>query len=158
LRTQMLDISGAFKNVTVDGYQDYCKVIGCSYFDVVRLEKNVIAIIDDEGLLKPNFFWMHRNYPNPLAGPALFFGSDEAGDEFELEWEDLVRIHGDIKMVDAHILQHIAKTHDPLDFRPYVWDEAFKNCFEKCDYSSTKAGECRCHNNAHEKMEAQCPF
>ncbi len=158
MKTQMLTRSGAFKNVEVNSWRDYSPTIGAQTFDVVRLDQNIIAIVDDEGLLKPNFFWIHKGYPNPLAGPALFFGSDEEGETLELAWEDLAKIHKDIKMIDPLDLQLTAKVHNPNDYRPYFFPESIPGCFENCSYDQVKAGECQCYINYSEYGDNQCPF
>ena len=158
MKTQMLTRSGAFKNVEVNSWEDYSPTIGAQTFDVVRLDRNIIAIVDDEGLLKPNFFWIHKGYPNPLAGPALFFGSDEEGETLELAWEDLAKIHKDIKMIDPLDLQLTAKVYNPNDYRPYFFPESIPGCFENCTYDQVKAGECQCQINQGERHDEQCPF
>ena len=157
MKTQMLTRSGAFKNVEVNSWEDYSPTIGAQTFDVVRLDRNIIAIVDDEGLLKPNFFWIHKGYPNPLAGPALFFGSDEEGETLELAWEDLAKIHKDIRMINPSDLQLIAK-ESPNDYRPHFFPEAISGCFENCTYNQVKAGECQCQINQFEYEADQCPF
>lgn len=63
-------------------YQDIYALIEADTFDVVRLYPTGDgAFIDDEGLLKEQeFFWVHRNYPGPLAGRGLVLGVDEEGE------------------------------------------------------------------------------
>ena len=158
MKTQMLTESGAFKNVEVNSWEDYAPTIGAHTFDVVYLGKNTIAVVDDEGLLKPNFFWIHKGYSQPLAGPALFFGSNDEGDDLELSWEDLAKIHKDIVMLTPWDVKVIAKHYNPLDYRPYFFSEKIDGCFENCSYESARAGECRCQNNETERHDVQCPI
>lgn len=80
------------RNVTTvdyDGdYKSISRMIDASrgYFDVVRLYWNQMSIhdaafVDDEGLyVEDQTFWIHRNYPQPLAGKALVLGCNEEGD------------------------------------------------------------------------------
>jgi hypothetical protein len=50
---------------------DLVTVAGCRRYDL---------FVDDEGLLKPGQkFFMHLDYPQPLAGKALVVGCDNAG-------------------------------------------------------------------------------
>jgi hypothetical protein len=74
--------------VDYDGdYQSISRMIDASrgYFDVVRLYGNQdAAFVDDEGLyVEDQQFWIHRNYPQPLAGKALVLGCNEEGDSIE---------------------------------------------------------------------------
>ena len=158
MKTKMLTKFGALENVEVHSWEDYAPTIGAHNFDVVYLGKNTIAVVDDDGLLKPNFFWIHKGYPQPLAGPALFFGSNDEGDDLELEEEEIKNIRKDIIMLDRWDVQMIAKHYDPLDYRPYFFSEKIDGCFEKCSYESARAGECRCQNNEAERHDVQCPM
>lgn len=74
--------------VDYDGdYQSISRLIDASrgYFDVVRLYGNQdAAFVDDEGLyVEDQQFWIHRNYPQPLAGKALVLGCNDEGDSIE---------------------------------------------------------------------------
>lgn len=74
--------------VDYDGdYQSISRMIDASrgYFDVVRLYQNQdAAFVDDEGLyVEDQQFWIHRNYPQPLAGKALVLGCNDEGDSIE---------------------------------------------------------------------------
>lgn len=76
------------RNVTTvdyDGdYKNISRMIDASrgFFDVVRLYENGDgAFVDDEGLYaEEQTFWIHRNYPQPLAGKALVLGCNEEGE------------------------------------------------------------------------------
>ena len=71
-----VDYDGDYKSISrmIDASR------GC--FDVVRLYQNQdAAFVDDEGLyVNDQAFWIHRNYPQPLAGKALVLGCDDEGD------------------------------------------------------------------------------
>ena len=78
------------KVTTVDydgNYESIGRMVDASrgYFDVVRLYQNQdAAFVDDEGLyVDGQAFWIHRNYPQPLAGKALVLGCDDKGDSIE---------------------------------------------------------------------------
>lgn len=63
-------------------HHDIYRLIDASTFDVVRLYRTGDgAYIDDEGLFKDEqHFWLHCNYPQPLAGRGLVLGVDEDGE------------------------------------------------------------------------------
>lgn len=79
-------IDPAARTVTQVEYTgDYTNIythIDADCFDIVRVYRNGDGIfVDDEGLLKPQeHFFLHRNYPNPLAGKGLMLGCDEEGE------------------------------------------------------------------------------
>lgn len=54
--------------------------IGCDCIDSLRINQNNIIWVDDEGLLKPNFYFRIENYPNPLAGNGVVLGIKPDGD------------------------------------------------------------------------------
>ena len=57
-----------FNEFKFNTWEDISPAIGCRTFDVVRLYENGdCAYIDDEGLYQANWFWIHKNYPNPIA-------------------------------------------------------------------------------------------
>lgn len=60
------------------------EIIGCKYFDGVRLG-NDFMYVDDEGLLKENHLFNFLNYGHPFAGKALIVGNDEYGAEKDYE-------------------------------------------------------------------------
>ncbi len=63
-------------------WQGYREIIEASMFGFVRLYSNGDGVyIDDEGLYsEKQYFWMHRNYPQPLVNKACFVGMDEEGE------------------------------------------------------------------------------
>lgn len=72
-----------FEIVEHDGdYKQIQKLIRAHHFDLARLPNGDAIYVDDEGLLKnPRHFFLHKDYPNPLAGYGLVLGVDyETGD------------------------------------------------------------------------------
>jgi hypothetical protein len=75
-------------------------LIGSRMFTAVRLYANRDgAFIDDEGLFADNqMFWIHRNYPTPLAGIGIITGCDDTGEttspieKLQTVWDDIVFI------------------------------------------------------------------
>ena len=70
-------------------YKQIYDFIGATTFDAVCLYENRdTAYIDDEGLIPKTHkgkqveqhFWIHRNYPTPLAGAGLILGCDDEGE------------------------------------------------------------------------------
>ena len=97
---------------------------GC--FDVVRLYQNQdAAFVDDEGLyVEEQAFWIHRNYPQPLAGKALILGCDDEGDSIapKTSFETLTN---DIQFIGDRLnLQflHAFKGHID-DYRPHFFKD-----------------------------------
>ena len=132
---------------------------------MVRLYENGdCAYIDDEGLYQPNWFWIHKNYPNPIANNALFCGTDEEGETVDFK-TPLEVLKESIKPVGKAELYFYSRTN-PLDYRPFFFDE-FDNphtpggmnvdCEIECDYAAVRAGECECFNRKHDEMESRCP-
>jgi hypothetical protein len=73
-------------------YRQIYDFLNAKAFDLVNLYENEDgAYIDDEGLIPKThkgkrveqYFWIHRNYPTPLAGPGLVLGHNEDGDSVE---------------------------------------------------------------------------
>lgn len=56
--------------------------IDCERFDVARINEHGDGLfIDDDGLYREEQrFFIHADYPQPLAGRALCLGTDEEGD------------------------------------------------------------------------------
>lgn len=93
-------------NVTVTEHQSKLEVdeinslIGSKMFTSIRLYANGDgAFIDDEGLYVDNqMFWIHRNYPIPLAGIGIIIGCDNTGEttspieKLTTVWDDIVFI------------------------------------------------------------------
>ena len=116
---------------TVDYNGDYKRISpmidasrGC--FDVVRLYGNQdAAFVDDEGLyVDDQTFWIHRNYPQPLAGKALVLGCNEEGDSVapKTSFEDLA---GDIHFIGSRF--ELALLHKFVgnidDYRPHFFKD-----------------------------------
>jgi len=72
------------KEVTVDGFEDIQKHIGCGCFTCVRGEalKDNVIYCDDEGLINGTaraVEFVESVYPSPLAGKILILGDDGCG-------------------------------------------------------------------------------
>jgi len=95
-------------------------------FNVVTLDHNGdAAFVDDEGLyVEDQTFWIHRNYPQPLAGKALLLGTDPEGNSVEpkTSYEDLV---GDIRFIgDRFELALLHKFVGNIDdYRPHFFKD-----------------------------------
>lgn len=71
-----------------DNYKDIYKLLSdekhglkVECFTCVSIDTGDTIYVDDEGLLKdPEFFFVWRDYPQPLAGRALILGSDDEGE------------------------------------------------------------------------------
>lgn len=87
-------------------YKEINAHIEADLFDVVRLYPNGDgAFVDDEGLLKdPEYFWAHRNYPQPLAGRGLLLGVDAEGESIA-PGTDLDTLCGDVVFFTVHDLR-----------------------------------------------------
>lgn len=151
-------------------WEDISPAIGCSIFTVVNLYENGdCAYVDDEGLYNARFFWIHKNYPQPLANNALFCGTDDEGETVDFK-TPLEVLKESIKPVGKAELYFYSRSN-PADYRPFFFDD-FDNpyasggknssgdrvdCEHDCDYAAVKAGECECHNEKMDQMEANCP-
>lgn len=95
-------------------------------FDVVRLYENGdAAFVDDEGLYVENQqFWIHRNYPTPLAGKSLLLGTDDEGDSIAPQ-TSFDNLKDDIKFIgDRFELALLHKIYGEIeDYRPYFFDK-----------------------------------
>ena len=111
----------------IQSWKDVAPTIHCQTFTAVRLYENGDGVyIDDEGLyVEDQWFWIHRNYPQPLAGKALFIGLDiETGEDRDLQ-TDIQEIRKDIRFIgDAHEIRilHLVKK-DIEDYRPYFFND-----------------------------------
>lgn len=150
-----------FNEFKFNTWEDISPAIGCRTFDVVRLYENGdCAYIDDEGLYQARFFWIHKNYPHPLANNALFCGTDEMGETVDFK-TPLEILKESIKPVSQSEL-YIYSRANPDDYRPFFFTEeelgiAQVDCKVECDYAAVRAGECECFNRKHDEMEAHCP-
>jgi len=108
-------------------YKDISKIIEADrgLFDVVRLYANQdAAFVDDEGLyVEDQKFWIHKNYPTPLAGKALVLGTDDEGDSISPA-TSIEQLKDDIKFIgDRFELALLHKFHGDIDdYRPYFFE------------------------------------
>lgn len=108
-------------------YKDISKLIEADsgLFDVVRLYANQdVAFVDDEGLyVEDQKFWIHKNYPTPLAGKALVLGTDDEGDSISPA-TSIDQLKDDIKFIgDRFELALLHKFHGDIDdYRPYFFE------------------------------------
>lgn len=82
-------------------YQQIYDLIDAETFDCARINEQGDGIfIDDEGLIreKPQAFFWHKNYPQPLAGKGLVLGVDDEG-ESVAPFTTLDEIKRDVKWV-----------------------------------------------------------
>lgn len=70
------------KQVNYNGdFQSIYMHIKAGMFGVVSLYQGESLFIDDMGLEKQNqSFFIHKNYPTPIAGTSLLLGTDENGE------------------------------------------------------------------------------
>jgi len=101
-------------------------LIGSRLFTAVRLYANRDgAFIDDEGLYVDNqMFWIHRNYPTPLAGIGIITGCDDRGEiispieKLQTVWDDIVfigrrsDIGKDLMLANKKIQKQIEESDD----------------------------------------------
>ena len=117
-------------DIDTSSYHWINKLIGASMFDFVRLYDNGDGVyVDDEGLYaEKRYFWIHRNYPQPLVNKGLFAGTDDEGDTVPPQ-TSLSQFTNDVRFIgDDHDLQVIlmfAKSkikteHGYEDYRP-IW-------------------------------------
>ena len=150
-----------FNEFKFNTWEDISPAIGCHTFDVVRLDQNGdCAYIDDEGLYQPKWFWIHKNYPTPIANNALFCGTDEEGETVDFK-TPLEVLKQSIKPVSKSEL-YIYSRANPDDYRPFFFTEeelgiGQVDCEVECDYAAVRAGECECFNRKHDEMEAHSP-
>ncbi len=94
-------------------------------FDVVRLYENGdAAFVDDEGLYaEEQMFWIHKNYPTPLAGKSLLLGTDDEGDSISPA-TTIEQLNDDIHFIgDRFELALLHKFHGHIDdYRPYFFE------------------------------------
>lgn len=65
-----------------------CGFVGCSMFDVVRVENRDVIFVDDEGLLTANedtHFFTVGKYDGILVGNGLVVGTDDEGESVDAE-------------------------------------------------------------------------
>ena len=88
--------------------------------------------IDDEGLyVDDQYFWMHANYPMPLAGRGLILGGTPDGDSTDVS-TSFITIRDDIRMIgnrfQLQMMLQFSKAYGMPspdgyleDYRPFVW-------------------------------------
>ena len=137
--------------VTATNYSGDYKTISqhiggsCRMFDVVRLyhydgsdsskDHGYVddhVYIDDEGLyVDDQHFWMHANYPMPLAGRGLILGGTPDGDTTDVS-TSFITVRDDIRMIgnrfQLQMMLQFSKAYDMPspdgyleDYRPFVW-------------------------------------
>ena len=107
-------------------YQDiYTFLNDARAFDVVRLYENQdVAFIDDEGLyVEDQYFWIHKNYPTPLAGNGLILGTDDEGESVSPKTQ-ITEINDDVKFIgDRFELALLHRFHKDIeDYRPFFFE------------------------------------
>lgn len=115
---------GQITTVDYNGdYKEISKIIKApsGLFCVVPLydDDRVDVFLDDEGLYVENqYFWMHRNYPQPLAGFGLVLGLDSEGDSVSPDVQ-LIDLNFDVRFIgDRATMQLFMKVHgDREDYR-----------------------------------------
>jgi hypothetical protein len=73
------------KQVNYNGdFQSIYMHINSGMFDVISLYQGESLFIDDMGLERQDqSFFIHKNYPTPIAGIGLLLGTDETGESIE---------------------------------------------------------------------------
>jgi len=102
-----INYSGDFKQIY--------DLIDAEIFDVARLNAKGDGIfVDDEGLYaEDQRFFLHKSYPQPLAGKGLVLGCDvETGDTAsatmtleqlvdDIEWVMPIRVNGEVTWINV---------------------------------------------------------
>ena len=120
-------INKKITEVKYDGnYNQIYDYIDARTFDVATLYKNGDGVyIDDEGLFVENqHFWIHKNFPTPLAGIGLLLGLDEEGDSTTPK-TTIEELTGDVKWVgDRHDVTVLVRFNPGMeDYRPHYFTE-----------------------------------
>jgi len=113
-------------------YQWIKDLIDARMFAFVRLYDNGDGVyIDDEGLYaEERYFWIHRNYPQPLVNKGLFLGTDDEGDSVPPQ-TSLTQFEKDVKFIgDTHDFQvmmmfnksKISMENGYEDYRPMFFE------------------------------------
>lgn len=114
------------------GYQWIKDLIGARMFTFVRLYDNGDGVyIDDEGLYaEERYFWIHRNYPQPLVNRGIFAGTDDEGETVPPK-TSLTQFEKDVRFIgDTHDLQvmlmfnkkKISMENGYEDYRPMFFE------------------------------------
>lgn len=88
-----------------------CGFVGCSMFDVVRIDHNDVIFVDDVGLLtakEDSTFFTLKSYGGILVGNGLVLGTGSEGESIDptttIEWlEDNVSF-GKLLYIDGKLL------------------------------------------------------
>jgi hypothetical protein len=120
-------INKKITEVKYDGnYNQIYDYIDARTFDVATLYENGDGVyIDDEGLFVENqHFWIHKNFPTPLAGIGLLLGLDEEGDSTTPK-TTIEELTGDVKWVgDRHDVTVLVRFNPGMeDYRPHYFTE-----------------------------------
>lgn len=96
-------------------YEHIYELINCDTFDAARINRSGDSLfVDDEGLFKDGqAFFVHADYPQPLAGKALVLGCDREGETVaptttlaELRKKVLfvmpIKVNGDLVWLDTN--------------------------------------------------------
>lgn len=76
-------------------FHEIYRMIGADCFDAATFNRNGDCVfVDDEGLLKPNYFFLIDGYPQLLAGKGLVLGVNREGESVSptVTMEDLMQI------------------------------------------------------------------
>ena len=104
-----------------------CTAVGL-YADITSLGfiTNEVAYIDDDGLFNDkHHYWIHRNFPTPLAGPGLFVGTDAEGNDIAPS-TSIDQLRKDVKWVgDKHDARVMVRMFGHLgdDYRSVYFKE-----------------------------------
>jgi hypothetical protein len=106
------------------GYEGILGYIDSDLMDAIRAYDNGDVIyVDDNGLYKTDqFFFMHKNYPNPIAGKGLLVGTGSEGDDEEPITKPK-QLKEDVKWIGSlFLVQMLVKSNpDMQDYRPLFW-------------------------------------
>jgi len=94
-----------------DDTEAICGFVGCSMFDVVRIDHSDVIFVDDEGLLTADgdsTFFTLKSYGGILVGNGLLLGTGSEGESIDptttIEWlEDNVSF-GKLIDIDGKLL------------------------------------------------------
>lgn len=65
-------------------YRQIYELIDADTFYLARISRMDGIFVDDEGLMKSStHFFLHAEYPNPLAGKGLIVGCDHEGESVD---------------------------------------------------------------------------
>lgn len=82
-------------------YKHIYDLIECDTYDAARINKHGDALfVDDEGLFKEGqAFFIHKDYPQPLAGKALLLGCRASDGETIAPTETLEQLQQNVRFV-----------------------------------------------------------